>query len=138
MTAINYRTILDDAIYGKLNVAGVTDIAAGPYNTVAPNSATSPWAQFSLQSMNRDDWAFAGEGCEALYLVKAVGSGGWPYGFEAIDTAIITALHDQTLSLSGATNIYIRRQSDIRYSETIGGVRWWHLGGLYKIICNDT
>ena len=137
MTTLNYRDLIDGALYTKLNVAAVTDLADGPYNTVAPNEAESPYVLFSLQSMNRDDWAFDGEGCEALYLVKVVFQSGWPHAQEAVDTQIIAALHDQTLTVSGGTNIYIRRQTDIRYSEEIGGRRWWHCGGSYKIICND-
>jgi hypothetical protein len=39
-----------------------------------------------------------------------------------------------SLSISGSTLLYLRRQSDVEYPEVDNGVRYSHAGALYRLV----
>lgn len=134
----NLRVNLDKAVYDKLNVTAVTNVATGGvFNTLAPQGTAPPYVLF--QAMTKmDEHSFNGRFGNALYMVKAVSRSPWPKEALDIDTQIDTALEDASLSITGYTALLCRRESDIYLTEDAGGVIWTHSGGLYRIMADQT
>ncbi len=132
------------ALYGRL--AGDTTLngmlAAPPsgysksiFYQQAPEGAGFPFVIFSKQSgvptetfgnpdaLDTDTW-----------LVKAVDQATTADDAEAITARVQVLLNDATLSISGSTLLYLRRQSDVDYSEVDKGVQYVHAGSLYRLV----
>ena len=127
---------IEIALYSTLTAGtALTSMLAGArsiYNGIIPDGVGLPAVVFSQQSHiteNTDPHTRE----NALYLVKGIsetsmGNAG------TIDARIRTLLHAQTLSVSGYTNFWTRRESSIRYVEMdAGGKRIYHSGGIYRI-----
>jgi hypothetical protein len=132
------------AIYGKLagdttlnNLLGTpaTNYTKSIYYQEAPAGAAYPLVIFSKQSgyptetfgvpsvMDTDTW-----------LVKAVDRSPSADAAESIQARIATLLNDSALSISGASTLYLRRQSDQEYLEVTDGVRYQHAGMLFRFV----
>jgi len=73
---------------------------------------------------------------ELFYTVRGVATTRAAAG--SIDAAIDDALHGGTLTVSGWTNIWCHRQTDINFIETDpGGVNYHHIGAIYRIIIDS-
>jgi hypothetical protein len=137
-------TAVRRGLYGKL--AGDTTLnnllgtpAAGYtkaiYHNTAPSGATFPYVVFSKQSgvptetMGNPD-AFEND----IWLVKAVDKDTSADDAEAIQARVKALLNDATLSISGVTLTYLRRQSDVEYEELTDGVRYQHVGALFRLV----
>lgn len=68
------------------------------------------------------------------WLIKGVDDDATADKAEAIAARLISLLNDGTLSISGATQLYTRRQSRVGYSEVVDGRKYWHVGGLYRLL----
>ena len=134
----NARLNLDKAVYDKLNVQAVTNVATGGvYNGLAPKGASAPYVIF--QAMSKvDEHTFSGRFANAVYMVKAVSRNPWPKEAMDVDTQVDTALEDASLSVSGYSALLCRRESDVYMVEDDAGVIWHHVGGLYRIIADQT
>lgn len=132
------------AIYGKL--AGDTTLngllATPPsgfsksiYDEVAPAGAAFPFvvlneqASVSIEAMN-DPSALE----EDVWQVKAIDRNTSSDNAEAIAARIIVLLNDAALSISGATLLYLRRRSGVKYSEVTDGVIYRHAGSLFRLV----
>ena len=134
----NARLNLDKAIFEKLNVSAVTNVATGGvYNTLAPKPATAPYVIFQAMS-KLDEHSFNGRFVNAVYMVKAVSRNPWPKEAMDVDTQIDTALEDASLSITGYAHLLCRRESDIYLVEEEAGVIWHHIGGLYRIMADQS
>jgi hypothetical protein len=69
-----------------------------------------------------------------MWLVKAIDKNIGADTAEAIATRLNTLLTDGVLSISGATQLYLRRQSDVDYEEEDDGVVYRHVGSLYRLV----
>lgn len=136
------------AIYGKLS--GDTTLAAllgtpapgrskSIYHQQAPEDAGYPLVIFNKQA-GTPRYAIG----ERLYdneiwLIKAIDRDDTP-GKASADTADAIAsrldvlLTDGTISISGATQLYLRRESDVEYPETVDGVTYHHAGANFRLI----
>jgi hypothetical protein len=135
------------AIYGKL--AGDTtlnNLLAPPpqgwsksiYYQVAPENAAFPFVVFNKQSgvpteAHGDPSAFEND----IWLVKAVDRDSTADDAEAAAERIIALLNDASLSVSGATLAYLRRQSDVDYAEVSNGQTYRHAGSLFRLVTTD-
>lgn len=136
------------ALYGKM-AADVTLVALlgpppsgfskGIYYQAAPDGAEPPYIIFNKQS-GTPRYAIG----ERLYdneiwLIKAIDRDDTP-GKASADTADAIAsrldvlLTDGTISISGATQLYLRRESDVEYPETVDGVTYHHAGANFRLI----
>lgn len=52
---------------------------------------------------------------------------------EAIQARIDVLLTDQTITISGASLMLLKRISDIEYEETPEDVTFWHRGSLFRL-----
>jgi len=135
----NLRVNLDTAVYSVLNVAAVTNEATGGvFNGVAPQGTEPPFVVFSAMSKTDDYFAYTERGGEAIYMIKAIARSPWPKVAGDIDTQIDSVMQDASLSITGHTLIECRRESDIYLVEDLDGVTYQHIGGLYRIIADET
>lgn len=132
------------AVYGKL--AGDTTLnnllgapAAGYskaiYHDDAPANAAFPFVILAKQAGTptealQDPSAFETD----IWLVKGVDQSDSADRAESIAARLNTLLNDTTLSISGGTLLYLRRQSDVEYPEMTDGVRYKHCGALYRLL----
>jgi len=105
------------------------------YNDEPPPPATYPFVIFSKQAGTPTyamvtDPAFETD----VWLVKAVDRSTSADGAEAAAARLITLLNDGALTISGAVQLYLRRQSDVEYPETEDGVEYHHVGALYRLL----
>lgn len=140
-------TAVRRALYGKL--AGDTtlnSLLASPpsgwsksiYYEVAPEGASYPFIIINKQSSVPtgafgDPSAFDSD----VWLVKAVDRGMSADAAEAVAERVTALLNDASLSISGATLAYIRRQADVDYAEVSNGQSFRHAGSLFRLITTD-
>ena len=135
----NLRVNLDTAIFDVLNVAAITNEATGGvFNGVAPQGTEPPFVVFSAMAKTDDYFAYSERGGQAVYMVKAIDRSPWPKSAGDIDTQIDSALQDAALSISGYSLISCRREEDIYLVEDLSGVMYQHVGGLYRIIADES
>lgn len=134
----NYRLNTDTAIYNTLNVQALVALApGGVFNTLAPQTAPLPYVLFQMVSKN-DDHTFNGRFAEGVYIVKGVSESPWPKAAADIDTQIDTLLEDASLTITGFNPILCRRESDFTLVEERDGRMFQHVGGLYRVIADQT
>lgn len=134
----NARLQVDKALIAALNVAAVLEVApGGVHNSVAPQGTATPFVVF--QAMSKEDaHTFNGRFANMVYMVKAVSKNTWPKQAMDVDTLVDTTLEDAALTISGFNQLLCRRQSDIYFTEEHGGDVWQHIGGLYRIIADQS
>lgn len=132
------------AIYGKLaGDSTLNGLLASPpagwsksiYYNQAPDGAPFPFVIFSRQSgiatyTNVTKPAFELD----IWLVKGVDRSATADTAEAISARIDALLTDASLSISGSTLLYLRRQSDVDYPEVTDNIRYVHSGSLYRLV----
>lgn len=132
------------AVYGKL--AGDSTLTsmlgtAAPgyaqsiYHSEAPQGATYPLVIFNKQSGVPTE-AFADPSAleNDVWLIKAIDRNTTADTAEAISARVTALLNDTSLSISGATLLYLRRQSDVEFSEVADGKQYRHVGSLYRLV----
>ena len=135
----NLRVNLDTAIFSTLNVASVTNEATGGvFNSVAPQGAEPPFVVFQAMSKTDDYFAYTGRGAEAVYMVKTIAQSPWPKSAGDIDTQVDSVMQDASLSITGFALLSCRREEDIYLVEDQEGVIYQHIGGLYRIIADQS
>ena len=135
----NLRVNLDTAVYSVLNVAAVTNEATGGvFNGIAPQGTEPPFVVFSAMSKTDDYFAYTERGGQAVYMIKAIDRSPWPKSAGDIDTQIDSVMQDASLSITGHTLIECRRETDIYLVEDLDGVTYQHVGGLYRIIADES
>jgi hypothetical protein len=134
-------TVVRQAIYTRLNVAGITTLlgsgSAGIRHGVAPSDVAYPLLIFNKQAGTTTN-RMGGEAFKAhVWLVKGVSqvSAG---AAEAIDKAANDLLHFGDLTITGADDMYLSRESDVNYAEFQGDTTFWHVGGLYRLIVQNS
>ena len=132
---------VDTAIYSRLatDVAGTATGtlgqlgATGVYRAVASQGSVEPYIVFNEQA-GTDSYTFRARDTRSLlYQVKAVGKGNSALVPAQMAERIDALLTDAPLTLSGWTNIRLRRESDVEYVQIENGMQYHHLGGLYRV-----
>lgn len=130
-----YGKLAGDTTLNNLLATPATGYAKAIYFQVAPGGAQTPYVVFSKQSgvpteamgdpsaMENDVW-----------LVKAVDHSTTADPAEAIDARVTVLLNDANLTISGATTLYLRRQSDVQYPEVTDGETYQHVGSLFRLV----
>jgi hypothetical protein len=137
-------TAVRRAIYGKLsgdttlnNLLGTpaTGFSKSIYHAQAPAAAAFPFVILNKQSGVPTE-AFNNPSAfeDDIWLVRATDRNTTADTAEAVAARVQTLLNDATLTISGATHLYLRRQSDVEYLETVEGVRYAHCGALYRLV----
>lgn len=137
-------TAVRRALYGKL--AGDTTLNAllgtpapgyskSIYYQQAPEGAGFPFVLISKQS-GVPTQAFGDPDAfdEDVWLAKGVDRSSSSDTVESIQDRIRTLLNDASLSISGQTLTFLRRQSDVDYGEVDRGTEYRHAGSLYRVV----
>lgn len=127
--------VLDSALYSKLQGAsGVTSLLAGTtsiYAVQAPDNAQMPYIVFSVQG-GGDENLDRHRTKNLVYFIRAYSQVSKAQA-GSIDAAIDTALHLQTLNVSGWANFWTAREEDISAVENPqSGQKIFMVGGLYR------
>lgn len=144
MSAISEKVRI--ALYGKLNVSGVTTLASGGiFESIAPESTSLPYVIFQRQGPAPVTYSFGTSGGPTqqlendLWLIKAVTdedsdtTKGPQKLAEDILAACVTAL-GTSLTLSGNTATWFARFADMPpYQETLSDRTIFHRGFLQRI-----
>jgi hypothetical protein len=133
------------ALYGKLagdttlnNLLGTpaTGYSKSIYYQVAPPGASYPLIVFNKQA-GTPTYTFK-DGHAAIdtevWLVKGVDRSDSADKADAIAARLDALLTDGALTISGATQMYLRRQSDVEYLEDDDGTVYRHAGALYRLL----
>jgi hypothetical protein len=136
-------TAVRQAIYQKLNVSSVTSLlgsgSASLVHAEAPPTANFPLCMFNKQSGITDHMAMGGTHMNShLWLVKGVTRAPSASLAEQIDKAAYDLLHFGSLTITGADDLMVSRESDVNYSEIDGDTKYWHVGGLYRLMYQNT
>jgi hypothetical protein len=133
MSVINaLKTALTSRLAGD---ASLTSLQGGTavYDTQAPQGADAPFVIFqkvsAVPSYTMGQRAFD----NTVVMVKSVTRGGSKALGGSVAERIDALLDDLPLTISGATNLYLRRQQDIDYQETDKGVPIHHIGATYSV-----
>lgn len=140
-------TVVRRALYGKLagdttlnNLLGTpaTGFSKSIYYQEAPAGAAYPFLIFSRQAGTPTE-AFTDPSAleNDVWLVRATDRDTTADDVEAIAARVAVLLNDTSLSISGNTLLYLRRQSDVDYSETDRGVQYRHAGSLFRLVTTD-
>jgi hypothetical protein len=132
------------AIYGRLagdttlnNLLGTpaTGFSKSIYHAQAPAGANFAFLIINKQSGVPTE-AFNNPSAfeDDIWLVRATDRNTTADTAEAVAARVQALLNDATLTISGATHLYLRRQSDVEYLETVEGVRYAHCGALYRLV----
>lgn len=124
------------AIYTKLNgttaVKNLLAAATAIYHASAPDNASFPYIIFNVQAGGPQNIT-ASDLRDNVYNIRAVSSTSMKQAGD-IDTAISAALHDGTLTVTGYTNFWLRRETDFAFSQILpNGTKAYISGGLYRI-----
>ena len=132
------------AVYGKLagdttlnNLLGTpaTGYSKAIYHNAAPGAAAFPYITFNKQAGTPTEAFSDPSALETdIWQVKAVDKDTSATDAEAVAARVQSLLNDATLSISGGTLLYLRRQSDVEFEEVTDGVRYQHVGALYRLV----
>jgi hypothetical protein len=105
------------------------------YHQQAPGGAQFPFVVFQKQAGTPTEAFGDPDAMDTdVWLIKAVDRSTSADGAEAVQARLQALLNDATLSISGATLLYLRRQSDVEYPEVSDGVTYNHAGALYRLV----
>lgn len=132
------------AIYGKLAgdttltgmlATGAPGYTQAIYHFEAPENVQFPFVIFSKSSGVPTEAMGKPSAFETdVWMIKCVDQGSSADRAEAAAARIAFLLNDAALSISGANLMYLRRQSDVDYSELADGVSYRHCGSLYRLV----
>lgn len=131
---------IDGKLAGDTTLTGMLAVAAPNYSQAiyhfeAPQEATFPFVIFSKSSGVPTETMGKPSAFETdMWLIKAVDRSSSADKVEAVAARIAFLLNDAALSISGANLMYLRRQSDVDYSELADGVSYRHCGSLYRLV----
>ena len=129
-------TDLWSAIYTKLSgMSAITSQLAAStaiYHAAAKDNATFPYIVFSIQAGGPEN-INPSDMLDVLYNIRAISDVDMETA-GLIDAAISAALHSGTISVTGYTNFWIRRETDIAFAQVLNnGITTYTSGGLYRI-----
>lgn len=134
----------DQWLYSKLtgDATLASLIGARVYSYMAPLGATLPAIIYAYQG-GKDVTEVANYRIfnSGLYQVKAVGQGESMVAIAAIAHRIDTVLHRSSGTVSGGAILACVREpgrSALSYAEYTNGVRYNHLGGIYRILVQES
>lgn len=139
------------AVYGKM--AGDTTLnallgtpapgrAKALYYQDAPQGASLPYVIFfrsaGTPTYTLNDPVAIKSQVWTIKGVSVTGPGQYPDTADAIADRLEALLNDGALSISGATQLWLRLESDLDYPEPDGDKVYHHCGGLFRLSVDPT
>ena len=129
-----YGVMAGDTTLNALLGTPPTGFAKSLYYQQAPQGAGFPYVIFQHQA-GTPAYAMAERAYENdVWLIKGVDRSTNADPVDTIASRLDALLTDGTLSISGQTQLYLRRESDVSYQETVDGVRYLHSGSLFRLM----
>jgi hypothetical protein len=133
-----YGKLAGDTTLNALLGAPPTGYSKSIFYQQAPSNAAYPFVVFAKQAgIPAEAFTDASAYETDTWLVKAVDRADSADVAESVSARCAVLLNDASLTISGASLLYLRRQSDLDYSELDEGVRFVHVGSLYRLITTD-
>lgn len=130
-----YGRLSGDTTLSNLLATPPTGYAKSIYHQQAPEGAGFPFIVMNKQSGFPTETMSDPDALENdTWLVKGIDRGTSADTVEAIADRVRVLLNDASLSISGGTLLYLRRQSDTEYAEVTSGVTYHHAGALYRLV----
>jgi hypothetical protein len=130
---------LETALYNELAGAAVLITELGGtfiYNKQAPQDPNDNYVIFSQQAGGDVNDTPIRER-NILYTVMAIAL--TQEKAAAIDTEIDDTLHLAELTISGWSNLWLARETDVNISQIdSGGVTHYHVGGIYRVVMDKS
>ena len=128
------------AIYNALSVTAITSQLSGTaaiYATVAPDNAALPYVVFNLQGGGDENFD-KHRTKNLVYYIRAYSQVSEAQA-GSIDAAVDAALHLQSLNVSGWSNFWLARETDVSAVENLpNNKKIWSVGGFYRVRLEDT
>jgi hypothetical protein len=131
------------ALYGKLSgdvtlnaLLGTpaTGYSKSIYYQLAPQGANFPCVILSKQA-GTPRYALGERAYDNdVWLIKGVDKNLSGDPVDNVASRLDALLTDGTISISGRTQLYLRRESDIDYSEVVDGTVYRHAGSNYRLL----
>jgi hypothetical protein len=131
------------SLYGKLAADSplTTQLGTPPagyskaiYYQQAPEGSGFPYLIFSKQA-GTPRYAIGARAYDSeVWLIKAIDRRDTADTADTIASRLEALLTDSTISISGHTQLLLRRESDVDYSEAIDGVLYRHAGAYFRLI----
>jgi hypothetical protein len=130
-----YGKLAGDTTLNGLLGSPATGYSKAIYHQEAPEHAAYPLIVFQKQAGTPSD-AFGKPAAldTEVWLVKTVDKSRSADTAEAAHARTISLLNDASLSMSGATLVFLRRESDVEYSEVADGESYKHVGSLFRVV----
>lgn len=130
-----YGKLAGDSTLNALLATPAPGYAKAIYHGTAPAEAPYPFVILNRQAGNPTYALTTIPAYETdMWLIKAVDDEPTADAAEAISARLSTLLNDGVLSISGATQLYLRRESDIEYEEDADGRKYQHVGSLFRLL----
>jgi hypothetical protein len=130
-----YGRLAGDTTLNNLLGAPPSGYSKSIYFQQAPATAAFPFVVFQKTSgVPTETFTVPAFMNGDLWLVKAVARDTTADRAESIADRFITLLNDASLSISGASLLYLRRQSDVEYPEVSDGVLFHHCGAYFRLV----
>lgn len=137
------RRALYGALAGDTTLTGMLATAPSGYSKsiffeVAPETATFPYLIFNQQSGTPTYAMKANAFDNEIWLVKGVDQNMSADVVDNIASRLDALLTDGTLSISGKTQLYLRRMFDVNYMDVQDGVLYRHAGAEFRLVYQTT
>lgn len=129
-----YGKMAGDSTLNALLGTPPTGYSKSIYYQQAPQGAQFPYVVFSKQAGTPRYGLGARAYDNDIWLIKAVDRNDTADPTDNIASRLDALLTDSTLSISGRTQLYLRRESDIDYPEEVDGVTYRHAGSNFRLI----
>ena len=130
------RAGLYQRLTADLDLAALLATNASIYHAQAPASAAFPYIVFHKQA-GTPTYTFQTGGAafdNEVWLVKGIDRNTSSNTVDAIANRLDEVLTDGNITVSGKEVMYLKRESDVEYLETVEGVQYRHAGAFYRLI----
>lgn len=109
----------------------ISAVGARIYDSLAPKGSAFPYILIQVTDTGADLMVVDANRVwtESLWLVRVIGQIGSFSTLETIDDRIDTLLHRQ----SGGNVLACVREQPFVFTETLDGIQYRHLGGIYRL-----
>lgn len=130
-----YGKMAGDTTLNNLLATPPTGYSKSIYHQQAPEHAKYPFVVFSKSAGTPTETLGDPSALETdVWLIKGMDRSSSADVVDTIASRLITLLSDASLSISGASLLYLRRDSDVEYPEVTDGVAYQHAGSLWRVI----
>ena len=130
------RAGLYQKLSGDVDLGALLSSQQAVYHAQAPSGAAFPYIIFHKQA-GTPTYTFQTGGAafdNEVWLVKGIARSTSSNTVDAIAARLDAVLTDGSITISGKSVMWLKRESDVEYLETVDGQQYRHAGALYRLI----